>query len=249
MLQDLWASNRKLSVADPGGLPQALRSAAAEGSLMKSRALSALMLTLVSGAALAHQSPPQTLPNGLQRVHTDRFELAYMRKGTDWTKYKTILLKPLVVPPSARNTAPDGTAPPFGESYLLTGDDVATLQKLFADSFHKVLGNAGYTFVTTPQPGTLVVMPQIVKILLNAPVANTRDTYAGMDYTVTEGGGSITMEGVLADGTTNVVLAEVLDRKYGSNMWELNNRVTNLAEARDIFDQWAHDLKARLASH
>ena len=69
-----------------------------------------------------------------------------------------------------------------------------------------------------------------------------------MGFTVSQGGGAIEIEAVLAEGVTNNILAEVVDRKYGSNMWGLNNSVTNWAEARDAFDQWANDLSDRLTS-
>ena len=203
---------------------------------------------LFCGTVLAKQPPP-TLPGGLTRVHSSKVALAYVRPGTVWTSYKTILLRPLSVPPNARNAAPPGQTAGFGESYLLTNADVTRLQQDFAKSMHNVLGNAGFKFVTTPQAGTLIVIPQLVKIDLNAPLYNTRATYAGMGFTVSQGGGSITMAAVLADGGTGKVIAEVLDRKYGSNIWQINNSVNNLAEAREIFDQWANDLSDKLTSN
>jgi hypothetical protein len=216
-------------------------------SFTKRSLLAAAAVSLwICGPALA--DPPQQLSNGLQRVQTNKVTLAYVRPGTVWTKYKTIYLEKLIVPASARNTAPPGTFPEFGESYLLTASDVAQIQDTFSKSMHKVMGNNGLTFVTTPQADTLIVAPQIVKILLNAPIQNTRQSYSGMGFTVSQGGGAIEMEAVLADGVTKKVVAEVVDQKYGSNMWGLNNSVTNWAEARDVFDQWANDLSNKLTS-
>jgi hypothetical protein len=102
--------------------------------------------------------------------------------------------------------------------------------------------------VTTPQADTLIVAPEIVKIVLSAPIQNTREGYSGMGVTLTQGGGAIEIEAVLADGATNDILADVVDRKYGSNVWGLNNSVTNWAEARDVFDQWANDLSDKLTA-
>ncbi len=215
--------------------------------LMKRSMLTAAALSLwVCGSALA--DPPQQLSNGLQRVQTNKVALAYVRPGTVWTKYKTIYLEKLIVPANARNTAPQGAFPQFGESYLLTANDVAQLQDTFSKSMHKVMGNNGLTFVTTPQADTLIVAPQIVKIVLNAPIENSRVGYSGMGFTVSQGGGGIEISAVLADGITHKVVAEVVDRKYGSQMWGLNNSVTNWAEARDVFDQWANDLSDKLTS-
>jgi hypothetical protein len=211
--------------------------------------LSLCALAVFFGLALscsADAAPPESLSNGLQLVPGTKVALAYVRPGTDWTKYKTILLKPLSIPPNVRNTAPKGADPEFGESYLLSDDAVTTLQSAFAQSMHDVLGQAGFTFVTTPQANTLIVAPQVLRILLNAPIENSRPDYS---MTFSAGGaGSMTIEAVLADGATQTVIAEVADRKYGSNMWRVNNSVTNLAQARQAFDQWARDLRDRLAS-
>src|SRR5262249_10182415 len=127
---------------------------------------------VLSGGAFAQQAQqaPQALPGGLDRVQGSKMAFAYMRPGTDWTRYRTILLKPLAVPASARNTAPPGASPDFGESYMMSNSDVAQLQSDFAQSMQNILGRAGYTFVTTPRADTLIVQPQIVKILLNAPI-------------------------------------------------------------------------------
>ena len=201
---------------------------------------------LICGSVFA--DPPQQLSNGLQRVQTNKVVLAYVRPGTDWSKYKTIYLQKLIVPASARNAAPANANPGFGESYMLTANDVSELQDTFAKSMHKVLGNNGFTFVTTPQADTLIVKAEVVKIVLNAPIQSTREGYSGMGVTVSRGGGAIELEAVLADGGTNNILAEVVDRKYDANVWGINTAVTNWAETRDVFDQWANDLSDRLTS-
>jgi len=203
---------------------------------------------LLCGSALAQQQAPQSLPGGLERVQGSKVALAYVRPGTVWTKYKTIYLRKLVIPASARNTAPPGTFPEFGQSYMLSDSDVATLQSDFAKSMHDTLGNAGYTFVTTPQADTLIVAPEVTKILLNAPTDSSREESSGMGQTFSAGAGSITIAAVMADGASKTVIAEVKDRNYGSNIWSVNNSATNLEQARQAFDQWASDLKDKLQS-
>ncbi|HWU26453.1 MAG TPA: DUF3313 family protein [Rhizomicrobium sp.] len=200
---------------------------------------------LICGNGFAQQAP-QTLSNGLQRVQGSRVALAYVRPGTDWTKYRNIMIEPLIVPASARNAAPSGATPEFGESYLLSDSDVSSLQGAYAKSMHDVLTNAGYSIVTTVQPNTLIVAAEISRIILNAPVENSRPGYGGMSMTLSQGGGSMTMKAALADATSRIVLAEAADVKYGSNMWGINNEVANLGQARFAFDQWATDLKKRL---
>ncbi|HLY06351.1 MAG TPA: DUF3313 family protein [Rhizomicrobium sp.] len=210
----------------------------------------AILLAAIAlcGSAAAQQQAPQSIAGGLERVQGSKVALAYLRPGTDWTKYRTILLKTLAVPANARNAAPPGAVTEFGESYMLNDSDVAQLQSAFAQSMHNVLGNAGYTFVTTPQSDTLIVAPEIKQIYLNAPTESSRLTNSNPGMTLSQGGGSITMGAVLADGTTRVVLGEVLDRKYGSNVWGVNNSASNLGDARQAFDGWASDLKNKLQS-
>jgi hypothetical protein len=217
-------------------------------STCRVRAAVLTFATLFGGGALAQQQAPQSLPGGLERVQGSKVALAYVRPGTVWTKYRTILLRTLAVPASARNTAPPGTFAPFGESYMLSDSDVATLQSDFAKSMHDTLGNAGYTFVTTAQADTLIVAPVVTKILLNAPTYSSRELSSGMGQTFTAGAGSITIAAVMADGASKTVIAEVKDRNYGSNIWNMNNSVTNLEQAKQAFDQWANDLKDKLQS-
>jgi hypothetical protein len=215
---------------------------------MRISAAAVFAVALSLGSTAFADPPPATLSNGLVRAQGSKVALAYVRPGTNWSKYKTIQLRTLSVPPNARNAAPKGQMPEFGESYLLSDQDVAQLQQDFAKSMHNILGNAGFTFVTTPQADTLVVIPQIARIQLNAPIQDSRIGYSGMSATFSQGGGSITMSAVLADAQSGKVIAEALDRQYGSNTWGLNNSTTNMFEAREAFDQWARDLRDRLKS-
>lgn len=197
---------------------------------------------LLIGSAIA-QTPPATLPGGLERVQNSQVKLAYVRPGTDFSKYKTIELMKLSVPPSARNGAPPGAMPEFGESYILGNEQVAALQSAYEDSMHRILGNAGFKFVNTPQADTLIVIARITSIRLSAPISND---YGGMETTFSRGAGAMAMAAVFGDGATNTVIAEAADAQYPSNMWTINNSVTNLADARQAFDTWARDLRDKL---
>jgi hypothetical protein len=111
-----------------------------------------------------------------------------------------------------------------------------------------ILGKAGYTFVDTPQADTLIVAPVVMKIRLNAPIENTRRSYSGNGRTYSQGSGSITVGAVLADGGNNEVLAQVVDHSYPSDMWRVNNQVTNMADAKMAFAKWARALRETLKS-
>lgn len=214
-------------------------------SALSTCAVALSVATVFCNTALAQQTP-QALQGGLERVQASKLAFAYVRPGTNLTRYRTILLKPLIVPASVRNAASSGASPESGESYMLSASDVAKVQSDFAQSMHNVLGSAGYTFVTTPQADTLIVQPEIVKILLDDPVESSRQTSPGGGMTFSGGGGSITIAAVLADGASNVIIAEVMDRNYGSNVQDVNDSTSNYAQAREAFDSWAGDLRDRL---
>lgn len=214
-------------------------------SLMAGLLLGIIYATVSVGLVTA-QTPPAKLPGGLVRVQNAPVKLAYVRPGTNWSKYKTIQLLPLSIPASARNGAPPGAMPEMGESYILGNEQVTELQAAYKEQMHTVLGNAGFTFVDKPQANTLIIAGKITGIRLNAPIESTRLGYSGMGETFSQGGGAIAMAAVFGDGATNTVIAEAADSQYPSNMWSINNSVTNMADARNAFATWATDIANKL---
>lgn len=205
-----------------------------------------IAFALVLGCAALAQNAPASLPGGLERVQNAQVKLSYIRPGTDFSKYKTIQLLPLSIPASARNGAPPGAMPEMGESYILGNEQVSALQSAYQEQMRDVLGNAGFKFVDKPQADTLIVVARITAIRLNAPIESSRENYAGMGETFSQGGGAMAIAAAFGDGATNTVIAEAADSQYPSNMWSVNNSVTNLADARNAFATWATDLKNKL---
>jgi hypothetical protein len=211
--------------------------------MKQSMLVAAALASLICGRALA--DPPQQLSNS--SVPANSVTLAHVRPGTDWTKYTTILVQPLVVPANARNAVPPDAFPDFGESYLLSNEDVRDLQNIFSKSMRDVLGDNGFTFATIPDAHTLIVIPQMTKIIFNAPVEDTRRAYGGLDYALWRGS-SIEIRAVLADGATGKVVADVVDRNYGADVWGLDHNDIHWTQARGVFDQWGDDLSDKLRS-
>jgi hypothetical protein len=89
-------------------------------------------------------------------------------------------------------------------------------------------------------------MVKVINIRLNAPIENTRRSYSSRGMVMSGGAGSMSIAAVLADGATGQVIAEAADRKYPSDIWRVNNRVSNLADAKEIFRFWAGALRDRL---
>jgi hypothetical protein len=175
-----------------------------------------------------------------------RVALAYVRPGTDWSRFRTIQLRELAIPQEVRDAAPPGQTTRFRESFVLRDQDVAAIQRAYAEVTRDVLSSGGFTFVETPGPDTLIVAPRIIDIRLNAPIEDTRSRSAGRGRTFTRGMGSIAIAAALADGPTGKVLAEVADRNVSADIWGINNRATNMGELRQAFRQWARLLRNRL---
>lgn len=240
---------RGYSARRRGAAPPSVERAMRQKTLLEDIALVVALAVAIVAVALtmpifsAKAAQPPAVRNGLAHMPSAKVKLAYVLPGTNWNKYKTIQLHALEVPPDARDATPKGTMPRYRESYILGDKEVAALQDVYADSMKKVFGNAGFTFVDQPKDDTLVIAARVLKIRLSAPLEHTRQGYAGRSRTYTQGAGSMIIGAVLADGQTGRVIAEVADARAPTDIWRINNRVTNLADARQMFGDWARRLR------
>lgn len=190
-------------------------------------------------------SPPQSPSDmGLVRTTDTRLRIVYSLPGADLSRFRTIQLHTLAVPPDAADATP-GTRPTRGrESFILGDREISALQDAFAQVVRNTLTRAGYTFVDTPQADTLIVAPTVTDITLEAPLDRSRP--AGRTRTFTQGSGSITISTLFADGGTGQVIAAAAAHSRPSSIWRINNRATNMADARNAFGEWARLLRDSL---
>jgi len=192
-------------------------------------------------------TPPQTPSDlGLVRTTDTRLQIVYSLPDTNWSRFRTIQLHTLEVPPDAADATPRNARTRGRESFVLGDREISALQDAFAQAIRSTLTSAGYTFVDTPQADTLIVAPRVADIVLSAPVDSSRR--AGRTRTYTQGGGSISISAVFADGGTGQVVGMATARNRPSNIWRINNRVTNMADARTAFNEWARMLRDQLRS-
>jgi hypothetical protein len=215
------------------------------GRLQLLVAFALLVLSASNAFAADKSTPPQEL-NGLEKVPNAKVDIAYVRPGVDWSKFRTVYIQTLNIPPEARDGTPSGTTRVYRESYVLREKEVAKLQQAYMDVMKDEMAKGGYTSVAAPQADTLVIAGQVLAILLNAPLEDTRMNYAGRGRTFTQGGGAMTIAAAFADGATGQVIAEAADRKYSNDIWGANNSVSNLADARYAFRSWAREIRQRL---
>ena len=221
------------------------------GTLAAVGRVAAILVGLQGAAAVAQPQPDQAGPalqkgQGLVPVPDARAVLAKVMPGVDWSKYRAVQIRTLQIPETVRDATPGSTTRRLWESYVLRDQDVARLQEAYASAMRDQLGAAGLAITNTSGPDTLILAAQIIDIRLAAPIESSRMTSSGGGRTYTRGAGSIAIAGVLADGQTGQVIAEMADQHNGVDVWGINNSVTNLAEARRGFNRWARALRDRL---
>lgn len=178
---------------------------------------------------------------GLERVNS-RAALVYVRPGTDWARFRSVQIMPLVIRPEVSDATPRGQRRRGRESFILRDRDVADLKRIFDESMRTELERNGFTVVGEPRADTLVIAAELTDIVLNAPIESTRRSAVGRGRTYTQGAGSMAIRAVLADGDSRTVVAAAADRTYGQSFWGPNTRGGNVGQARSAFRSWARQL-------
>ena len=101
---------------------------------------------------------------------------------------------------------------------------------------------AGYEIVAAPAPDVLRVSTAVIDLYVNAP-----DTMsAGRSYSYTMEAGEATLVIEVRDSMTGALMGRVLDRRMtrGAGRLQMTTSVSNQAEFRSLFRQWA-DIAAK----
>lgn len=123
--------------------------------------------------------------------------------------------------------------------------DVAAL---FREVFVERLEAAGFEIVNETGEDVLVLRPAIIDLDVTAP--DTRQAGRSRTYTANTGAATLYIE--LLDSMTSDVIGRAADRRtarQGSGRVTWSNRVTNRADARRMFGQWADKLTEFLGQH
>lgn len=199
-------------------------------------ALSACLLA-ASPVAGAVDTPESW--DGLVQVKPKRMDMVHVLPGADFRPYSKVML--------------DETEVAFRKDWLKNMNDTRTVSRRiddsevakikeaaasnFSDVWTQALEKAGYQVVTTPGPDVLRLSPAITNLYINAP-----DTMeAGRVHTYTAEAGEATLILEVRDSQTNALLGRVVDRREtrSSVTMQQANRVTNQADFRALFSQWA----------
>lgn len=201
------------------------------------KTLAAMLLTASFGAASAADLPESW--DGLIEVKPKRMDAAFLLPGADFRPYTRLMIDPTQVAfqkdwqkrinDSRRlsDRVDDEQAQKILSAARANFDDV------FAEAFTK----AGYTIVKEPAADVLRISTAVVNLYINAP-----DTMsAGRTYSFTAEAGEATLVIEVRDSLTGALMGRVLDRREtrGSAGMQMSSSVTNQAEFRALFRQWA----------
>jgi hypothetical protein len=207
--------------------------------------LAALALVGSLGSALAADAPESW--DGLVQVKPKRMDAAYLLPGADFRTYTKVIIDPTQVAfqkdwqkrindtRRLSDRVDDEQAQKILAAARTNFDDV------FVDEFTK----AGYTIVKEPGPDVLRVSTAVINLYVNAPDTMT----AGRSYSFTTEAGEATLVLEVRDSLTNALMGRALDRREtrGSAGMQRSSSVTNQAEFRALFRQWANTATKGLA--
>ena len=166
-------------------------------------------------------------------------DLVYVLPGADFRPYTKVMLDKTEV--AFRKDWQKNMNDTRSVSRKIDDDEAAKIMAAassnFTDVWTKALNKAGYQVVATPGPDVLRLSTSIANLYINAP-----DTMeAGRVHTYTAEAGEATLILEVRDSRTNALLGRVVDRRETRSQVAMQpaNRVTNQADFRSLFSQWA----------
>jgi hypothetical protein len=199
----------------------------------------ALAACLVTFGAIAGAEDAPDNWDGLVQIKPRRMDMVYVLPGADFRPYSKVML--------------DRTEVAFRKDWLKNMNDTRTVSRKiddgevakikeaassnFSDVWTKALERAGYQVVTAPGPDVLRLSTTIANLYINAP--DTMEAGRVSTYTAEAGEATLILE--VRDSRTNALLGRVVDRREtrSSVAMQPANRVTNQADFRSLFSQWA----------
>jgi hypothetical protein len=190
-------------------------------------------------AASADEPSPQNW-DGLVQVKSKKLDLVFLLPGEDFRPYTKVMIDPAEVA-FKKNWMRDINSQRRELSRKVTQEDadeiMAAARTNFADVFAEAFGKGGYKVVQSAGPDVLRLSPGIINLYVTAP--DTMSAGRSRTYTVESGSATLFIE--VRDSTTGALMARVADSRATreSPTLSYSNSVTNLADFRDLFSQWA----------
>jgi len=201
--------------------------------------LAASLVLAVPQAFAADQPSPQNW-DGLVQVESTKLDAVFLLPGEDFRPYTKVMIDPAEVA-FRKNWMRDINNQRRSVSGHVTQEDaeeiMAAARTNFADVFAEEFRKGGYTVVQTPGPDVLRLRPGILDLYITAP--DTMSAGRARTFTVEAGEATLIIE--VRDSTTLALMGRAVDRRTTrtSPTLSYSNSVTNLAEFRELFRQWA----------
>jgi len=199
----------------------------------------AALLWLATPLALAADEAPENW-DGLVQIKPKRVDAAYLLPGADFRPYTKLMMDPVEVA-FKKDWEKNYNRDAATLSQRLTPQDVEKIAQAarenFTEVFTEAYRNAGMELVTTPGPDVLRIRPGVIDLYITAP--DTMTSSRSRTYTMESGEATLFLE--VRDSTTGALLGRALDRRntrYTGRI-QISNTVTNLADFRALFKQWA----------
>ncbi|WOJ94379.1 DUF3313 family protein [Congregibacter variabilis] len=189
----------------------------------------------------------ETIMGELAKVDNARVDLAYVDPTADYTRYRKVYIAPLdlenveVIQPDSNSSM----ANRFNREWELTDADKEKLQSTFRESMSKALTDGG-AFEIAQEGGDDVIKLEsmLTRIAPSGPKDDQMSRTTARSTVITQGSGSMSIAIMIADGDSGEPLAIIKDTRsrVNSNMWGINNSVSNMAEVRSNFNAWAKQI-------
>ena len=202
--------------------------------------IAALTATLVLLAPAAEAKAPPAEWDGLSRVPSKRFYLAYIQPGATFAGYTKVMLDPTEVA-FHKNWRRDYNSSTRDLSGRVSDSEIQEAVKQAVaeanDIFAKAWQKGGYAVVMQPGPDVLRVKTGVVNIRVNAPDRNM----AARTRSFSSEAGSATLFIEARDSTTGALLGRAVDQKIvGDNGALWRTSVSNRGDFRDVVQTWAN---------
>lgn len=217
-------------------------------SNMRRLSAAAAVLTLavsLIGAPVSAQEGETVSYDGLERIESSRVAVAFKHPGADFSGFRRVaILEPFVA--FRANWQRDQNR---SRSRNVRSSDMDRIREdvaaLFLEVFKEQLEAGGYSIVDYAAEDVLLLRPAIIDLDISAP--DTRSAGRSRTYVASTGAATLFVE--LFDSWSNQIIGRGVDRQVanrsgGRLSW--SNRVTNTADARRIFRDWADTLVAFL---
>ena len=210
---------------------------------------SALVLVACGGAPAerpaavpSYEVPPDVTPDGLAKVPDSVFDLAYVRPGLDFSRYKRIQIKPIRIAykqdpnPARSNSSSTG-------NFELTDKERSNISRMFAEEFAAaMLAEGRYVLADRPGYDTVLLQVALAQMEVNVPTAQQRnDPVFYIDKAA-----EITLVLELSDSSSGKPLARGRDTRSvtpESGTFRSSQPEELRFEARQVFAQWSTMLR------